>query len=155
MSFYVKNQKGEFIPVKLEAVVNKDTLEDKLVIVKVGTDENPADLKSLELTQESFAQADILNEVDTSIIITPYQVDMNVVDKNELENKNIYIQITSGDDIGMLEEAVRESYKKLRKKFRNLVLLPTPLRVKDYNQVKDTLKRCQIRRERRGQRIKN
>lgn len=146
--FFVKNRKGEFIPVKIEKIIGKEDLDNNLIIVRVGTDNYPADMKSLELTQESFSQADILDQVDTSILITPFQIDINTASLEDIEDKPIYIQINSGEDISMLDEQSRKLYKELRKKSKNTVLLPSPIKVKDYSQVKETLKRCQIRRKR-------
>lgn len=146
--FFVKNKKGEFIPVKIDKIIGKEDLDNNLVIVRVGTDDYPADMKSLELIQESFSQADILDEVDTSILITSFQIDIDTASLNEIEEKHIYIQIKSGEDISMLDEQSRRLYKELRKKTKGTVLLPSPIKIRDYDQVKETLKRCQIRRKR-------
>lgn len=148
--FYFKNKKGEYLPVELSSIMSKD-LNDRLVIVRVGSDEHPASMSDIDETEESFAQADVLNELDNvSVVITPYQIDVDLVDNTEKDDKTVCLQITSGDDIGMLEKKIQNMYKKLRKKFKNTVVLPTPLKVKDYNQFMDTMKRCEIRRQRRG-----
>lgn len=147
--FYIKNKKGEYLPIKLSTYINKD-LEGKLVIVRVGTDEHPVSVETLDETEESFNRADVLNDLeDVSVIITPYQIDVNTVPKDELEDKLLYMQITSGDDLSSLEEITKRMAKKLRKKF-NMAVLPTPLKIKEYIQVRDVLKRCKIRRDRRG-----
>jgi len=146
--FFVKNKKGEFIPVKIDKIIGKEDLDNNLVIVRVGTDDYPADIKTLELTQESFSQANILDEIDTSILITPFQIDIGTASLKEVEDRPIYIQIKSGEDISMLDEQSRRLYKELRKKTKGTVLLPSPIKIRDYNQVKETLKRCQIRRKR-------
>jgi hypothetical protein len=144
----MKNSRGEFLPIELSSIINKD-LNNRLVIIRVGTDEYPAPMDDLDETEESFANADVLNELDNvSVIITPYQVEIGTVGKDEIDEKDLYVQITSGEDISMLEEIIQKSYRRLSKKF-NVVVLPTPLKIKDYRQVKDTLKRCEIRRERR------
>lgn len=147
--FYIKNNKGDFLPVELSSIMSKD-LNNRLVIVRVGTDEYPVSMSDLELTVESFSSAGVLQELsNVSIIVTPYQIDVGTINKSELENKCIYIQIISGDDISALDEEIKELYRRLNKNF-DVAILPSPMTVKDYRQVQDTLKRCQIRRDRRS-----
>lgn len=147
-NFYIKNREGKYLPIELNSIINSD-LDNHLVIVKVGTDENPATMEDLEVTEESFRQADIINDLDISVILTPYQIDIGLANEEELKNKSLYLQITSGDDIGMLENAIKQIYKSVKRKFE-VAVLPTPLRVKDYIKVKDILRRCKIRKDRRG-----
>lgn len=147
--FYIKNKNDEFLPVELSHYLSKD-LADRLIIVRVGTDQHPASMNDLDETEESFNQADVLNDLENvSLVITPYQIDVDAVNQEELEEKKVTVQISSGEDIGMLEEAVKKLYKKLHKKL-NLVVLPTPLKVRDYMQIRDILKRCDIRKKRRS-----
>jgi hypothetical protein len=151
--FYVKNKLGKYLPIELKSIVTKE-FNGKLVIVRVGTDEHSASASDLDETEQSFSQADVLNELDNvSIIITPYQIDISTAPKAEIDEKQIYVQITSGNDVIMLEEQVRKIYNKLRKKHETVVV-STPLKVGDYRKVQDILKRCQIRKERRGSKAK-
>ena len=147
-NFYIKNKEGKFLPIELNSIINKD-LDNRLVIVRVGTDDHPASMSDLDVTEESFRQADIINDLDVSLILTPFQIDVDAIYKEDLEDKYIYMQISSGDDIGMLEETLKKMYKKTRRK-HEVAILPTPLKVKDYRKVKDTLRRCKIRKDRRG-----
>lgn len=147
--FYIKNKKDEFLPVELSHYLSKD-LKDRLIIVRVGTDEHPASMSDLDETEESFNQAEVLNDLENvSVIITPYQIDIDPVHQEEIGEKTLTIQISSGEDVGMLEEYIKKIYKKWHKK-ASLSILPTPLKVKDYRQVRDILKRCDIRRKRRS-----
>lgn len=147
--FYIKNKKGEFLPINLSTYINKD-LEGKLVIVRVGTDIHPVSVETLDETEESFSRADVLSDLeDVSVIITPYQIDVGLANKEDVEDKALYVQITSGDDISSLTEIMKRMAKNLRKKF-NLAVLPAPLKLKEFRQVRDILKRCEIRRQRRG-----
>jgi len=147
--FYIKNKKGAFLPIELSTYINKD-LEGKLVIVRVGSDEYPVSVETLDETEESFNRADVLNDLeDVSIIITPYQIDIDIENKEDVDEKVLYMQITSGDDISSLTEMMKKMYKKLRNKF-STVVLPAPLKLKEYKQVREILKRCEIRRQRRG-----
>jgi len=147
--FYVKNKQGKYLPIELKSIFGKD-LNGKLVIVRVGTDEHPATVSDLDETEESFSRADVLNELDNvSIIITPYQINVDIAKKEDLEDRNLFLQVTSGHDLGMLEEHIRKMYNKLKKK-HDTVVVPLPLKVGEYKKIKDILKRCEIRRERRG-----
>ena len=150
MSLYIKNKNGEFIPVDISSVMSKD-LNNRLVIIKVGSDNQDISMDDLELTANSFAKAEVLDDLDNvSVIITPFQVSIDLVDESEVGEKTICIQITSGEDIRTLEEATKSMYKKLQKKYSNVTILPTPLKVKEYMKIKDTLKRCKMRKKRRS-----
>lgn len=149
MSLYTKNKKGEFVPVDINTVLNKD-LNNHLVIVRVGTDDLPATAEDLDATASSFSQADVLDGLDNiSVIITPYQISMDVVEQGEVDEKTICVQITSGEDISVLDNAMKAMYKKLEKKFK-IVVMPAPLKLKEYKQIKETLKRCKMRKKRRS-----
>jgi len=148
-NFYIKNKEGKFLPIEVKSILGKE-LDGHLVIIRVGTDDHPASVSDLDMTEESFARADILDELDNvSVIITPYQIDVGAEEQEGIEDKYVYLQISSGSDVGMLEEHVQKMYKKVSKKFDS-VILPTPLKIKDYKKVKDILKRSQIRKERRA-----
>ena len=150
MSLYIKNKNNEFVEIEINSIMNRD-LNNKLVIVRVGTDAQPASLEDLDLTVNSFAKADVLDELDNvSVIITPYQIDVDLVDEDEVDKKTIFLQVRSGDNISTLDEVTKAMYKKLKKVYDNVTVLPTPLTVKDYKQVKDTLKRCKMRKKRRS-----
>jgi hypothetical protein len=147
--FYIKNKQGKFLPIDVKSIFGKD-LDGKLVIVRVGTDEQIASANDLDETEESFNRADVLNELDdVSIIITPYQIDVSVSPQEDLEEKSIFLQITSGNDVGALEEQIRKMYNKLKNKHQ-MAVVPTPLKVSEYRKVQEILKRCEIRRERRS-----
>jgi hypothetical protein len=136
MNLYVKNDNDEFVPIKIDSVMSRD-LNNHLVIVKVGDEKQVASLEDLDLTASSFAKADVLDDLDNvSVIITPYQIDIDLAHESEIEEKTICVQITSGEDISALEEATK--------------LIYTPLKMKEYQQVKDTLKRCKMRKKRRS-----
>jgi len=149
--FYIKNKKGEYLPIDLSQILGKE-LSDHLVIVRVGSDEHAATNADIDATVDSFNQADFLRNINNlSIIVTPYQIDVSLFPKTELDNKCIYLQITSGDDVLSLENQIRKMYDSL-KKGHQTVVVPTPLKVGEYKQVIDILKRCQIRKDRRGNR---
>lgn len=148
-NFYIKSGEGKYIPIEMKKLIDRD-LDKSLIVVRVGTDQHPASLEDIEVTEHSFRQADIIDDLDVSIILTPYQLEIGVVEKEEdLNNKQLYLQISGGDNIGELEEAIKSLYSKIKNKF-NVAVLPTPLTVKDYKKMKDILTRCRIRQSRRG-----
>jgi len=150
MSLYTKTKSGEFIPIEINSIMNKD-FNNKLVIVKVGSDMMPATLEDLEETERSFARATVLDEVDNvSVILTPYQIEIDLLEPEEIEDKHICIQIISGEDISALDEQTKLIYKRLRKRYSNTTILPVPLRLKEYKEVKNIIKRCKLRKSRRG-----
>jgi hypothetical protein len=149
--FYVKNKQGKFLPVEITQVLGKE-LNGHLIVIRVGNNEHCATSSDLDETAESFNNADFLNGLDDiSIIITPYQIDVSVASKKDIDDKYIYLQITSGHDVLMLEEQIRKMYNIIKKKHETVVV-PTPLKVSEYRQVQEILKRCQVRKERRGSR---
>ena len=148
-NFYIKNKEGRYLPIELKSVLGKE-LDGHLVIVRVGTDNHPATVDDLDMTEESFAQADVLDKLNNiSMIITPYQIDVGAEKLDGIEDKYIYLQISKGDDIGMLEKCMQDMYKQIKKKF-DTIILPTPLKIKDYRKVKDILRRNKIRKDRRS-----
>ena len=147
--FYIKNKKGEFLPIELSSMMNED-LHDRLVIVKVGTDDHPVSKNDLHETVRSFEEANVINKIrNVSVIVTPYQIEIGLENKETINDKTIYLQIKGGD-IALLEDEIKEMYRRVKQKHNNVVVLPTPLKIKDYQYARDILKRCQIRKERRG-----
>lgn len=150
MSLYIKNKKGKFVPIDISSVLGKD-MNNKLVIIRVGSDEQPASMNDLDLTTSSFAKADVINDLDNvSVIITPYQIDIDLADESSIGDKSLCVQIKSGDDLDALDDITRSIYNKLNKKYSNITILPTPIKIKEYRQVKDTIKRCRMRKKRRS-----
>ncbi|MFA5023359.1 MAG: hypothetical protein WC523_00180 [Patescibacteria group bacterium] len=149
--FYIKNKQGKFVPVEIKHILGKE-LNGHLIVLRVGTDAYPATESDLDETADSFSRADFLKGLDNiSIVITPYQIDVDLFPEEELDKKNIYLQITSGQDVLMLEEYLRKMYNNLKSKY-NTSVVPTPLKVGEYRKVQEILKRCQIRKDRRGSR---
>ena len=145
--FYVKSG-NKYVPVNIQNYFTKD-IENNLVIIRIGTDEFPASSSDLEATEKSLTDADILKDLaNVSVIITPFQIQIDAIDKNKIGDKNIYLQICSGSEITMLEEQIRKIYNKIKDKFAS-VILPTPLKIKDYRKVQDILERAEIRKVRR------
>ena len=151
MTLYTKNAKDEFVPVEIKSVIDKD-LNNHLIIVRVGSDKYPATPEDLERTAKSFSEANVLDNLDNiSIILTPYQIEVNSINNAELEDKSVYIQISAGDDVGALDKMTRSLYEKLKNNYK-VVVLPTPLKMKDYKEVENIIKRCETKKKRRAAR---
>jgi len=147
--FYIKTKSGEFIPVELNSIMNND-LHDRLIIVRVGSDDYPVSKNDLYETVKSFEDANVINKIrNVSVIVTPYQIDVGIESKDKIDDKTIYLQIKGGD-MTFLEDEIKDMYKKIKSKHNNAVVLPSPLKIRDYQYIKDVLKRCQIRKDRRG-----
>src|SRR5689334_2947013 len=137
--FYIKNKKGEFLPVELSSIMNED-LQDRLIVVKVGTDEHPVSKNDLHETVRSFEEANVINKIrNVSVIVTPYQIEIGLENKETINDKTIYLQIRGGD-IALLEDEIKEMYRRIKSKHNNVVVLPTPLKIKDYQYARDILK---------------
>lgn len=149
MTFYIKNSRDEFVPIKIDKILNED-INDHLIIARVGSDENPARMSDVDLAEVMFRDSSVLKALNNvSIIVTPYQIDVDLIDYNELDNKKLSIQVSSGDDITILDTATKIMYRRLKKHYGDVVIMPSPLTLKDYRQVQDTLKRCKMRKNRR------
>lgn len=145
---YVKNKEGDFIPIDINKVFGED-LAGHLVIVRVGTDANIASSSDLDATESTLLQADVLKKIrDISVLITPFQIEIDTVSEKEIGNKSVCVQITNGGDIGMLENKLQTLYNKIKNKFKTVVL-PIPLSIEEYRKIKETLKRLEIKKERR------
>ena len=148
---YVKNSKGEFKPISFKEVVPQNW-DDKLIIVRVGSDENPANDNELDLIYESFNRAEVLENLNnTSIILVPYTIDLEVLSSlKDIKDKCVSVRVTEYDDLSKLESLQKQAKSSLRNKVKKVVILPTPLTVDEYKEVMEIKKRCDIRKQRRG-----
>ena len=149
--FYIKNGEA-YISVDMKSIISKE-LNDKIVVMRIGTDESPATMKDIDIVEETLSSTNVLKGLDNvSIILTPHQIEVDLLSQSEQEDKSICLQISSGDDIGSLEKSMQAMYKRLRKRFKGVTILPSPLKIKDYNHFVETMKRSVIRRNRRRKR---
>ena len=99
-TFYKKNEKGEFIPVTFNSVDVKD-FKDKVVIVTIGSEENPAPYSEIDsfrsMLYDNFPTDDLDN---TSFFIMSHQVEFEVLGKSdEIKNSCISVRVTENDDL--------------------------------------------------------
>jgi hypothetical protein len=151
MSFFIKNRKGAFVPVEIGQVLSRDWA-GKLVMVRVGTDENPAPEDELQGVNDSLDTATVIEMLpETSFLITSYAIDFTVLaGLEELRKQCVAVRVTADDDLAKLGGLQKDAKDKLRGKARKVVVLPTPLTVEDYHEVMKIKERCDLRRSRRG-----
>jgi len=149
--FYVKSSDGKFVPVSFQQVITRDW-ENKAVVVHVGTDERPADQDEVNETLEAIRSAVAFDPLDgTSFFVTAYGVRFEVLGSlKEIGEKYIAVRVTGGDDLNQLGDLQKEARRQLRGRTKKVVVLPTPLTVKDYKEVMEIKRRCDTRRSRRG-----
>lgn len=147
----MKNSKGEYYPVSFQKVVSKDW-ENKLIMVRIGTDENPAEEKEVNEMYDSLNGADAVESLDgTSFLVTTYEVNFEILGSSrEIENKCVAVRVESGDDLSKLGDLQKKAKEQLRGKAKKVIIMPTPLTIKEYKEVMDVKRRCDTRRNRRG-----
>lgn len=151
MSFYIKNKKGEFVPVQIEQVLSKEWM-GKLVTVRVGTDEHPATEEELVELNDNLDTATVIDSLpDTSFLITSYAIQFEVLaNLEEIRNQNVAVKVTGEDDLSKLGGLQKDAREKLKNKVKKVVILPTPLTVDEYYEILKVKERCDLRRSRRG-----
>jgi len=149
--FYVKGTKGDFLPVKLEQVFSRDWA-GKIVIIKVGSDENPAPEEELDDVRNNLDNATVADMLpETSFMITSYAMSFEVLGSTEeLGKQTLAVRVTGGDDLSKLGVLQKDAREKLRGYAKKVVVLPTPLTVEEYHEVMEIKERCDLRRKRRG-----
>jgi hypothetical protein len=149
--FYVKSSNGKFVPVSFQQVITKDW-ENKAVVVEVGTDDRPASQEEIDETLEAIKGAVAFDPLDgTSFFVTAYGVRFEVLGSlKEIGEKYVAVRVTGGDDLNQLGDLQKEARKQLRGRTKKVIVLPTPLTVKDYKEVMEIKRRCDTRRSRRG-----
>lgn len=150
-TFYTKTGKGKFIPITFKDIITKDW-ENKLVVVRIGSDEFPAEESEVEETLEGLSDADALEALEnTSFLVSLHNLDFEILGSlKEIGEKNIAVKIAAGDDLSKLGSLQKQAKAQLRGKTKKVVILPTPITVEEFAKVKEVLKRVEIRRARRS-----
>jgi len=149
--FYTKNTDGSYIPISFKQIITRDW-ENKLIVVRIGSDESPANDSEIEETLDSLNDADALESLEnTSFLITMHSLSFEVLDSvKEVGEKCVAVKVTGDDDLSRLGHLQKNARKQLRGKTKKVVVLPTPLTVSEYKEIMDIKKRCDTRRGRRG-----
>jgi hypothetical protein len=148
---YVKDDEGNYVPVTLEVASSRD-LADKLIVVTVGSDEEPASIETLEYVQKRFIQSKVIIEAmkrskDANLLILPHIIKLELISRRDLDTKTVCIRLNTDDDIQNLPE-LRDQLKDTIRK--DVVILPAPLSLSEYKEVKAIKDRVRIRKQRNG-----
>lgn len=153
---YIKDVDGRFVPVTLDVASSKD-LTDKLIIVTVGSDAEPASIDTLEYVQNRFKQAKVVIEAmkrskDANLLIIPHTIQVELVSRKDLDTKTVCVRINAKDDIKNLPELKEQIQGNIGKE---VVILPVPLSVNEYSEIKAIKERVRIRKQRSGGGLSN
>lgn len=150
---YIKKDDGKFIPIKLDVATSGD-LTDKLIVITVGTEEHPSTDDMLEYVYKKFISSNvIINTMKnsknsfTNIFVLPHIIKIELLSKNELENKTVCVSVKNSDNIDSLPEIKSKISKAMKKE---VTMVPSPLSIKEYEEVKTVMKRIKMRKQRHG-----
>lgn len=148
---YLKDKNGNFTPVSIEKMAGRDWHE-KIVWVRLGTEDVPAGEEEETLMAKALENADSLADVNTTFIVTSYQIGFEVLgNAKELQDKCVLIKANSNENLNPLGDNLQKKVKRmLRENKLKSVTMPAPLTVQEYKEVMEVKRRCDIRRTRRG-----
>jgi hypothetical protein len=151
MSFYIKNRNGEYVPIDFKKIVTKDW-ENNLIVVRVGTDEHPASESDATRTLDSLHDVDTLDDLEnSSFLITLHNIGFEILGSlKEIGEKYVLVKVTGDDDLSKLEDLQKDAKRQLRGKTKKVVIMPTPLTVDEYKEIKEIKDRVDNRKKRRG-----
>lgn len=150
-NFYTKTKSGEFVPITFKEIVTKGW-DNKLISVRIGSDELPADESEIQETLEGLNEADALESLEgTSFLVSLYNVDFEVLDDvRNLKQKYILVQAKTGDNLTKLGSLQKNAKDQLRGKVKKTIVMPTPITLEEYAEVEEIRKRLKTRRLRRS-----
>lgn len=148
---YVKDANGKFIPIKVDILSVKD-LEDKLMMVTVGSDAEPSTTEVLEYVHKRLISAGIIKEAmrkskDANILIIPHIIKVELLTKKELDAKTLCVQVLKKDEVADFPE-IQSIIRGLIRK--DVVVLPAPVSLSEYKEIKAIKERIKIRKQRHG-----
>lgn len=148
---YHKSRDGKYIPIEFKEVCTKDW-HNKLIVVRIGTDDMQAPESEIDETWNGLNDADALGTLEnTSFLITLHNLDFEVLGNiKEIENQYVAVRVTSDDDLNKLGSLQKNAREQLRGKAKKVIIMPAPLTVNEYKEVMEIKQRCDNRRNRRG-----
>lgn len=148
---YTKGSNGSYVPVSFEKIISKDW-GNKLIVVRVGNDNHPAEEKEIDSTLKALEAADALDDLEnSSFLVTLHEVTFEVLGSvKDISNQCVAVRVTAGDDLSKLGDLQKNAKEQLRGKVKKVAILPAPLTVTEYKEVMDIKRRCDTRRSRRG-----
>lgn len=149
--FYTKKRDGTYLPITFKEIITKDW-ENKLISVRIGSDEHPAEESEIEETLDGINDADALESLEnTSFLISLHNIEFEILGSlKEIEEKYIAVRVNGDDDLTKLGPLQKSAKEQLRGKTKKVIFLPTPISVKEYSDAKEVLKRLETRRNRRS-----
>ena len=149
--FYKKIGREKYVPVEFRDIATSGW-NDKLVVVRVGSDTHPAKESEVEETLASLEDADALNKLkNTSFLITLHEIDFKILgNPKEIRDQCVAVYVKSGEDLSKLGNLQKQARQQLREKSIKATIVPTPLTVDQYKEVMEVKRRCDTRRNRRG-----
>ena len=149
--FYTKTKGGKYIPITFKKIITKDW-ENRVIVVRIGSDEHPAPAEELTETLDSLDNIDALETLEnTSFLVSLHSIDFEIIGSvKEMSEKCVAISVTGSDDLSKLGSIQRQAKEQLRGKTKKVVVLPSPITVEEYSKVKEVLKRLEVRRLRRS-----
>lgn len=150
-NLYIRNSNGRFVPISFKSIAVQEW-EDKLIVVKLGSDEFPASEEDEEEVYEVIGKSDVLEELKgTSYIITKHNITFEVLDTlKNIQESAILVRINSTDPHHKLKELEKEIKEQFKDKTKKVIFLPAPLTFQEYTEISEIKRRCDLRRSRRG-----
>lgn len=149
-NFYYKTDDGDYVQIELNKIASED-LSDGLMIVKVGTLDSIPTESVLNSVADAISSVRAVMDHNISVITLSSDIGITVSEKDEEKSKCIYLQIADtekDEDIHRLEADLQNAYSALKGR-HEVVILPTPIKIEEYNKVKSILKRSRSRKSRR------
>lgn len=149
--FYSKTKDGRYLPITFKEIITKDW-ENKLISVRIGSDEHPAKESEIGETLDGINDADALETLEnTSFLVSLHNIEFEILGSlKEVGEKYISVKVTGGDDLSKLDSLQKEAKKQLRGKTKKVVVLPTPITIDEYAEVRKIQQRLETRRNRRS-----
>jgi hypothetical protein len=151
---YMKNKKGQYLPVSIKEL-DISSWSNKVVHITLGSDSSPSSEEEENQLYRSLNDSDLLEALGATLVITSYEINFEVLGNvSELEDKPILIRVNSNDSSNLsFDESLEKRAKRLLRERgvgKKHIVMPAPINVKQYKEVMDVKRRCDIRRERRG-----
>lgn len=146
----MKDTNGNFIPCKIDVIPKN--LSEKIMVVIVGDDKNSPTEEFVEYVRKTFISSPLMkdiikNSTNAHLLILPNSIKIELLSKNEFDNKEICLQLNNKDDVSHLPE-IKIQLKNMINKVPHI--LPIPILLKEYEEIKKIKERSNIRRKRRG-----
>lgn len=150
-NLYFKDKSGNYLPIRLDIAAGKE-LTEKLIVVTVGTNEEPCSSEALKYVQQCFMETEIIIDAakhsdELNLLILPHTIQFQLISKEELETKAICVRLSKNDDLTDFPE-IKEKLNMVVAK--DIIELPAPLSLKEYKEVKSIVERARIRKQRYG-----